>query len=86
MSECLKTQKKLTRLANHMRTHTGEKHLKCEICGFQCGDSSNLSKHRKSKSLLYSNQEAGSLIGKQHTNPLSTHVPSAKSLSVDQIR
>lgn len=36
-------------LANHMRTHTGEKHLKCEICGFQCGDSSNLSKHRKSK-------------------------------------
>lgn len=32
-----------------MRSHTGEKPYKCELCSFRCSDRSNLSHHRRRK-------------------------------------
>ena len=80
LSMCLAsyTPEKLTRPANHIRTHTGEKHLKCEICGFQCGDSSNLSKHRKSESSLPLSAEG------QITNRQTAHKPPVNTCPVCQ--
>lgn len=37
----------MTLTAMHIRTHTHVKPLKCEICGTLFGESSNLSKHRR---------------------------------------
>lgn len=48
-----------------MRSHTGEKPYKCELCSFRCSDRSNLSHHRRRRHKLLPMKGARSLSHKK---------------------
>lgn len=60
-----------------MRSHTGEKPYKCELCSFRCSDRSNLSHHRRRRHKLLPMKGARSL---SHKKMLSVLQKKASSL------
>lgn len=60
-----------------MRSHTGEKPYKCELCSFRCSDRSNLSHHRRRRHKLLPMKGARSL---SHKKMLSVLQKKANSL------